>query len=69
METNEILANAGNISLNQAAPSDHSKLCEIWPKVKEGLQLLSAVIKNPVVKAVISTVIAAGDAVTKQLCG
>ena len=69
METKEILANAGNISLEQADAGVQSKLCSIWPTVKEGLEILSTVVKNPIVKVVISTVITAGDAIVGQVCG
>jgi len=67
MNTEEILKNADNISLTDAANS--SKLCAIWPEVKAGLQLLINVIKNPIVKLSIDAIIAAGDAITAKICG
>ena len=68
METHEISANVNNISLTEAAAADHSKLCNLWPTVKEGLQLLAGLINNPVVKVIISTVISAGDAIIGRIC-
>jgi len=68
MSTQEILANADNISLEPAATQDHSRLCEIWPIVKEGLEILKDFIKNPVLKAIIGSIIAAGDAIIGKIC-
>ncbi|WP_295793207.1 hypothetical protein [Mucilaginibacter sp.] len=68
MSTQEILANADNISLEQAATQDHSRLCEIWPIAKEGLEILKNFIKNPIVKAVVESIIAAGDAIIGKIC-
>ncbi len=68
MNTQEILKNADSISLDQAALDGQSKLCEIWPTVKEGLQILAEVIKNPVVKLTINAIIAAGDAIIGKIC-
>lgn len=69
MNTQEISANVNNISLAPAVTDEHNKLCTIWPTVKEGLEILASVIKNPVVKVVIGTVIAAGDAIIGKICG
>ncbi|ASU35966.1 hypothetical protein [Mucilaginibacter xinganensis] len=68
METSEISANVNNITLTAAAAADHNKLCNLWPTVKEGLQLLATFISNPVVKVIISTVISAGDAIIGKIC-
>lgn len=69
MNTQEISANVNDISLTPVATADHSKLCEIWPTVKEGLEILVTFIKNPFVKLSINAVIAAGDAIMKNICG
>ena len=66
-----IQKNAGDISLVSAkkrASAKTNKFCEVWPTAKVGLQLLQDVIKNPVVKVIINTVIAAGDAVATKIC-
>jgi len=67
MNTQEILSNANNISLETTTDA-HSKLCDIWPTVKQGLQLLAEIIKNPIVKFTISGLIAAGDAIIGKIC-
>lgn len=67
MNTNEILNNAENISLENVA-DNHSKLCEIWPIVKQGLGLLKDLIKNPFLKYTIAGIIAAGDAIIGKVC-
>lgn len=38
-----------------------SKLCEHWPSGKTALQTLLMVVKNPVVKIVITSIIKLGD--------
>jgi hypothetical protein len=68
MNTQEILKNADSISLDETALVGQSKLCQLWPTVKEGLQLLAALIKNPVVKISIEAIIAAGDAIIGKIC-
>jgi hypothetical protein len=68
MNTQEILSNADNISLEEAALAGKSKLCDIWPTVKEGLEILAGLIKNPVVKLTINAIIAAGDAIIGKIC-
>lgn len=61
--------NAADISLVSAkARKKTNKFCEVWPTAKIALQLLQDVVKNPVVKVVINTVIAAGDAVAAKIC-
>jgi hypothetical protein len=67
MNTNEIMSNRKNISLNVPA-AGQGKFCELWPKAKEGLELLQSIVKNPIAKAAIAVVIAAGDAVVKTVC-
>ncbi|HWZ13591.1 MAG TPA: hypothetical protein VNW95_00030 [Mucilaginibacter sp.] len=68
MNTQEILKNANNISLEKAAFESQGKFCELWPTVKEGLQLLEGFIKNPIVKASIEVLISAGDAISSRVC-
>jgi hypothetical protein len=69
MNAQDISANANDISLSPAATEGHSKLCDIWPTVKEGLQILEEALKNPVLKVIIGTIIAAGDAIVGKICG
>ncbi|MBW4890680.1 hypothetical protein KXQ82_13170 [Mucilaginibacter sp. HMF5004] len=67
MEIKDIKAHADSISLNQAALNSN-RLCEIWPTVKEGLQLLQGAITNPFVKASIGVLIATGEAIMSRIC-
>jgi len=66
MDTQQIVANSNNITLTTQSSN---QFCSIWPSVKQGLQLLESLIKNPIAKGAIGLVIAAGDAVAKQICG
>lgn len=68
MDSQDILNNADNISLTPAATEGHSKLCDIWPTVKEGLEILKSLLKNPVLQVVIGSIIAAGDAIIGKIC-
>lgn len=68
MDSQHILKNADNISLTPAATEGHSKLCDIWPTVKEGLEILKSLLKNPVLQVVIGSIIAAGDAIIGKIC-
>jgi hypothetical protein len=63
----QIVADSKNISLTSDAKN--AGFCTVWPSAKEGLQLLEAIIKNPIAKGAIGIVIAAGDAVAKEICG
>jgi hypothetical protein len=68
MDTQSIVTNGQNISLDSTT-GDNSEFCKIWPEVQEGLQLLQGLVKNPFVKVSIGAVIAAGQAVSQQVCG
>jgi len=68
MNTQDILKNANNISLDEGVLEGPSKLCEIWPVVKEGLELLAAALKNPALKVIIGVIVAAGDAIIGKIC-
>jgi hypothetical protein len=46
-----------------------SEFCKIWPTVKQGLEMLKAMVKNPLAKAAIEAVIVAGTAIAKSICG
>lgn len=63
-----ILENAGDITLETSAVGESDKFCAIWPSVKSGLEILQNIIKNPIVKATIAIVIAAGDGVASKIC-
>jgi hypothetical protein len=63
-----ISENKNDISLVSVPAAATSKFCEVWPTAKTGLELLTGVIKNPVLKVIIGTVVAAGDAVASRIC-
>lgn len=67
MNTEQIIENREAISLVENA-EQRTDFCSIWPNVKSGLTVLQGLIKNPIAKAAIGIVIAAGDAVTGQIC-
>jgi len=67
MDTQSIVSNAQNISLDPGG--NNAEFCKVWPEVQEGLQLLQGIVKNPFVKVSIGAVIAAGQAVSQQICG
>ncbi len=68
MNTKDIVTNSADITLDKAIAQQHN-FCNIWPNVKAGLVVLQGIIKNPIAKGAIGIVIAAGDAVAKQVCG
>ena len=68
MNTQEISKNVDSISLDETALAGQSKLCQLWPTVEEGLQVLEGLIKNPIVKVSIEAIIAAGDAIIGKIC-
>jgi hypothetical protein len=67
MNTQQIVQHNQDISLENVDTAK-TEFCSIWPKAKEGLILLQGIIKNPIAKASIGIVIAAGDAVSKSIC-
>ena len=48
--------------------SDKSKFCDAWPMVKDGLELLKKIIKNPIAVGAIDLIIKAGDAIAGTVC-
>jgi hypothetical protein len=68
MNSQDIVKNSGDITLVNPAVLK-GEFCKLWPDVKTGLNLLQSIIKNPIAKGAIGLVIAAGDAVSKQVCG
>ncbi len=65
MESNEIISSSKDISLTGKKSVD---FCAVWPGAKKALELLRDIIKNPIAKGAISVVIAAGEAVSKEIC-
>lgn len=67
MNTEDIIKNSKAITLADA-PKAKGEFCALWPNVKSGLTVLQSILNNPIAKAAIGIVIAAGDAVTKEIC-
>lgn len=66
MELNNIPLNSQDITLE-----NHEKtpeFCKLWEGAVSGLQALESIIKNPIAKAAIAIVLAAGNAIAKQIC-
>ena len=59
--------NAADITLS-TTDDKKTKFCQSWPTAKIGLQLLADLVKNPIVKTIIQTVINAGDAIAATIC-
>jgi hypothetical protein len=68
MNNQSIIVNSNSITLENLS-ANQSKFCQVWPSAKEALTFLQNMVKNPIAKAAIGIVIAAGDAVSKQVCG
>ena len=68
MDTKQIVQNNKDISLENVDTAK-TEFCSIWPTAKKGLEVLEGLLKNPIAKAAIGIVIAAGDAVSKSICG
>jgi hypothetical protein len=68
MDAKNVVAHSADISLNKSA-DPKGEFCKLWPPAKTGLELLLNIVKNPALKAIINIIIAAGDAVSKQVCG
>lgn len=69
MTPEEIQNQSMDITLTEAARGQNNRFCELWPSAKQGLVLLRDFIKNPIVKATVTVIISAGDAVSSQICG
>lgn len=67
MNTKQIIDNNRDITLVNV-DKGKTEFCKIWPQAQEGLNVLEGIIKNPIAKAAIGIVIAAGDAVSKSIC-
>ena len=67
MTAKEIVANHNDITLTPAANTSKNEFCKLWPPAKQALELLQSMVKNPIAKAAIGIVIAAGDAISKSI--
>lgn len=65
--TKQITKENFSVESNAAAETSKEKFCEVWPPTRKGLEILRDIVKNPMVKMVITTIIGVGDAVSKLL--
>jgi hypothetical protein len=69
MEAQELMMDAKSISLNGASNGvSKEEFCKRWPDAKSALEHLRDMVKNPVMKAVVNTVIKSGDTVAGVVC-
>ncbi|MBE7175579.1 MAG: hypothetical protein INR69_04200 [Mucilaginibacter polytrichastri] len=57
--------NPRDLELKPAAHHE-TRLCQIWPQTREGLDILTAIITNPIAKIILCTVRSAGDAIVRK---
>ena len=69
MKIKDISTMVGDISLDTKVLTAQNRFCQIWPTVKEGLQLLANAVNNAVVKFAINTLITAADGIFNSTCG
>ncbi len=63
-ELNAESFNVNDVSLDEKALANgKSQFCEIWPTVKQGLEILKGIVKNPFLKTAISGLILVGDGI------
>ena len=67
------LENLENVSLNLEAEHHNGEkakdiFCEHWANSKKGLELVYTMVKNPVVKLIVTIVIAVGDGIQSKIC-
>jgi hypothetical protein len=67
------LNNLENVSLDMDATSHNGErvtevFCDNWENSKKGLELVSAMVKNPIVKLIVSIVISVGDGIQQKIC-
>ena len=67
------LNNLENVSLDMDATSHTGErvtevFCDNWENSKKGLELVSAMVKNPIVKLIVNIVIGVGDGIQQRIC-
>jgi hypothetical protein len=72
MKALEKLSNLENVSVdfNSTVKGKNAKslFCENWDNAKLALGAIAAMVKNPVVKLVITIVISVGDGIRSKVC-
>lgn len=67
------LDNLENVSLDFEVKDDKHRVrdifCEHWAQSKKGLHLASLMVKNPIVKLIITIVMNIGDGISEKICG
>lgn len=66
------LKDLDNVSLDMEAEHNGEKakevFCNYWEGTRRGLELLMAMVKNPIAKGIIMIVLAVGDGVQNKIC-
>jgi len=60
LKEEDFIVDAASID-EKAAAAAGARFCELWPSVKEGLELLKTIIKKPVLRFAINALIRFGD--------
>lgn len=58
-----------NVSFEENTEEKQNAFCGIWETAKPALELMTAILKNPIAKFVIDLVISVGDRVKEKVCG
>ena len=66
------LENLENVTLDLEAKDESHKVkdifCEHWAQSRKGLQLVTLMVKNPIVKLIVNIVINIGDGIKDKIC-
>ncbi len=57
-----------NVSFEENTEEKQNAFCGIWDTAKPALELMEAIIKNPIVKFVIGLIIQVGDRIKEKVC-
>ena len=72
MRIEKLLGDIDNVSIDTEATHEGQPakevFCQYWADAKRGLDLLSAIVKNPIVKWIVIIVISLGDSVSEKVC-
>lgn len=64
-----MLLDMKNVSFEEGTEEKQNAFCAIWETARPAIELLAAIIRNPIAKWVIGLVINVGDAVKEKVCG
>jgi hypothetical protein len=58
-----------NVSFEENTEEKQNAFCGIWDTAKPALELMTAIIKNPIVKFIVGLIITVGDRIKEKVCG